>query len=126
MRVNPRTVLLAALQEEPRPERILGTILWQHAFLTGRDLADWQICARLQRHLCHLIRQRKVARLADGRYALRVKRAFVFPQHKGLGTVDVRIAGADAWAAATRPADMAERIHEYLNTTRPAPGAPKP
>ena len=71
MRVNPRTTLLAALQEGPLPERHLGTLLWQRTLIGGRKLTDREIEARLQRHLCHLVRSRQVVRLASGRYELR-------------------------------------------------------
>lgn len=66
-RVNPRTTLLAALQEGPQDVVQLWWALGA-AQIRGRKkyLIDLE-----QRALCHLIRSRQVVRLASGRYELR-------------------------------------------------------
>lgn len=60
MRVNPRTVLLAALQEGPCGWSVLWQAIWTDT-PRARALTD--------RHLCKLTRSKQVVRLPDGRYA---------------------------------------------------------
>ena len=67
-RVNPRTVLLAALQEEPRTRQQLDSICLQEVFSIRWGFGNEEVL--LDRHLCKLIRGGRVVRLDDGRYAL--------------------------------------------------------
>lgn len=69
MRVNPRTVILKALQEGPRTRSDLWHEVFEHVMANGRQESCQQTDAVLARHLCHLTRSKQVVRLPDGRYA---------------------------------------------------------
>jgi hypothetical protein len=77
-RINPRSVLLAALQEGPRTFADLDKALTRGCVFFNRStksgtLQGWGHEHLLDRHLCHLIRGGCVRRREDGLYELRVR-----------------------------------------------------
>lgn len=76
MRTNPRTCIMQALQEGPRPYLVLENLV-EEALLGRYEMCGPAgYCMRnpgpvTARHLCHLIRSRYVVRRPDGLYELR-------------------------------------------------------
>lgn len=78
-RTNPRSVILAALQEGPCSRINLWWLLMRanglpdspHRATPKQARTALRIDGHLDRHLCKLIRSRRVVRLGDGRYQAR-------------------------------------------------------
>lgn len=67
-RINPRTTILGGLRDHGPQDLLSLSAAWLNA--CGMR-SPWRCpCCTIARHLCHLIRSRKVVRLGDGRYAL--------------------------------------------------------
>lgn len=67
MRPSPRTLLLRALETAPMERWILAHTLHEEGPWLFEELEPL-----LDRHLCKLLRSRRVVRLTDGRYSLRL------------------------------------------------------
>lgn len=120
MRVNPRTVLLAALQEGPRTRSDLWREVFEHVMANGRQESCQQTDAVLARHLCHLTRSKQVVRLPDGRYAIRGG-PFIWPGTRSLGTIAVTVGEGEIRKGALVGIDPAGLAREYLETPCRAP-----
>ena len=130
MRVNPRTVILEALQERPLPLTggnftfSLAASVWLECFdglERGWKRAYAGALPTLQRHLCHLIRSRQVVRLEDGRYSLPKKRLWpgraLYP-----GEIEIRVLDKCIKvpvAVGEDSVDVAGHIHDALREVNP-------
>ena len=129
MRVNPRQVLLAALQGESLPAYVHGDdgqvpSLWRALLMSdvskGRRGRKWlrvvdSESALLDRHLCHLTRSKQVRRMPDGRYAIR-KGPFIWPGTRSLGIITVTVGEGEIRKGALVGIDPAGLAREYLET----------
>jgi len=107
MRVNPRTVLLAALQEGPCGWSVLWQAIWTDT-PRARALTD--------RHLCKLTRSKQVVRLPDGRYALRPRSGIIHPRGDVArlgGTITFWVHN-DKHEIEVRPGDSAKAIADRI------------
>lgn len=106
-RTNPRSVILAALQEEPRTLLELTAEEW--CLKVNRAVRRCPCCIA-QRHLCKLIRSRKVVRLGDGRYALRWPRKAMLG-----GKITIYLNGEDAGTVQVNPGDAASDVQAQVD-----------